>query len=51
MNLIDVVRLYEIAEVEFSAIVVSAHSPGTNQVRILLIDGSFKAYICLLMGR
>lgn len=36
MNLIDVVRLCEIAEIEFSDIVASAYSPGTNQVRILL---------------
>lgn len=41
MNLIDVVRLCEIAEIEFSDLVASARSPGTNQVRILLIDGSF----------
>lgn len=41
MNLIDVVRLCEIAEIEFSDIVASAYSPGTNQVRILLMDSSF----------
>lgn len=41
MNLIDVIRLCEIAEIEFADIVTSARSPGTNQVRILLIDGSF----------
>ena len=41
MNLIDVVRLGEIAEIEFADIVTSARSPGTNLVRILLLDGSF----------
>ncbi len=36
MNPIDIVSLCEIAEIEFADIVTSAHSPGTNQVRILI---------------
>jgi hypothetical protein len=41
VSLIDVERLREIAEVEFADIVVEAFSPGINELRIILIDGSF----------
>lgn len=53
MNLIEVARLCEIAEIEFSDLVASARSPGTNQVRILVIDGSFIDvwYSLKLVGR
>ena len=41
MSLMDVERLREIAEVEFADIVVEAFGPGINELRIILIDGSF----------
>jgi hypothetical protein len=41
MTLIDIARLREIAEVEFSEIVVEAFSPDLNELRIILTDGSF----------
>ena len=41
MSLIDVERLRERAEVEFADIVVEAFSPGINELRIILSDGSF----------
>lgn len=41
MSLVNVERLQEIAEVEFSEIVVEAFSPGVNELRIILVDGSF----------
>ncbi len=41
MKLIDVERLREIAEIEFSDIVVEAFVPDVNELRIVLIDGSF----------
>jgi hypothetical protein len=40
-RLIDTRRLREIAEVEFSDIVLEALIPDENQLRILLKDGSF----------
>ncbi len=41
MSLVDVVRLREIAEVEFADIVVEAIIPDINELRIILTDGSF----------
>ena len=41
MSQVDAGCLREIAEVEFADIVVEAFVPGVNQVRIILIDGSF----------
>ena len=41
MKLIDVERLREIAEIEFSDIVVEAFVPDVNELRIVLVDGSF----------
>ena len=41
MSRIDVERLRDIAEVEFSDIVVEAFVTGVNEVRIILVDGSF----------
>jgi hypothetical protein len=41
VSLIDTARLREIAEVEFSDIVVEAFIPDTNELRIILIDGSY----------
>ena len=41
MNLIDVWRLREIAEVEFADIVVEAFVTDINEMRIVLSDGSF----------
>jgi len=41
VSLRDVERLREIAEVEFADIVVEAFSPGINELRIILTDGSF----------
>ena len=41
MSLVDVARLREIAEVEFTNIVVEAFSPGINELRVILIEGSF----------
>jgi hypothetical protein len=38
---VDVERLREIAEVEFSDIVVEAIIPDINELRIILTDGSF----------
>ncbi|OGB99440.1 hypothetical protein A2V82_12140 [candidate division KSB1 bacterium RBG_16_48_16] len=37
----DVERLREIAEIEFADIVMEAFSPGVNELRVILIDGSF----------
>ena len=41
MSLIDVERLREIAEIEFTDIVVEAFSSGINELRIIPTDGSF----------
>ena len=41
MRLVDVARLRELAEVEFADIVVEALIPDTNELRIVLKDGSF----------
>lgn len=41
MNLIDVGRLREIAEVEFADIVTEAFITDINEMRIVLSDGSF----------
>ena len=41
MKFIDLNRLREIAEVEFSDIVEDAYSSDLNQLRIILVDGSF----------
>lgn len=41
MNLVDVKNLCDLAAIEFADTVTNAHSPGTNQARIYLIDGSF----------
>lgn len=41
MSLVNVDRLCEIAEVEFAKIVTEAFSPNLNEVRIILVDGSF----------
>jgi len=37
----DLDRLREIAEVEFTDVVEQAYSPDTNELRIILTDGSF----------
>ena len=41
MNLVDVGRLKDIAEVEFPDIVEEAVIPFANELRIILKDGSF----------
>jgi hypothetical protein len=41
VSLVDVAWLHEIAEVEFADIVVEAFSPGSNELRLILTDGSF----------
>lgn len=41
MTLINISRLREIAEVEFSDVVVDTASSDLNELRIVLIDGSF----------
>ena len=41
MTQVDIGRLRGIAEVEFSDIVSEAISPGINELRIILHDGSF----------
>ena len=41
MSVVDIERLREIAEVEFAEIVTEAIIPDANELRILLIDGSF----------
>jgi uncharacterized protein DUF6516 len=41
VSLVDVERLRAIAEVEFADIVVEAFSPGLNELRVILTDGSF----------
>jgi len=41
MKVIDVEHLREIAEVEFSEIVLEAFSSDINELRIILVDGSF----------
>lgn len=41
MKLIDMAGLREIAEVEFSDIVTEGLIPDANELRIILIDGSF----------
>jgi len=40
-TLVDTERLSEIAEIEFSDIVVEAVRPDVNELRIMLSDGSF----------
>ena len=37
----DVQRLREIAESEFADIVIEAFIPDMNELRVILIDGSF----------
>ena len=41
MTLVNIFRLREIAEVEFSDIVIDTYSSDLNELRIILIDGSF----------
>ncbi len=41
MSQVDVKRLREIAESEFAAIVVEVLAPDINELRIILMDGSF----------
>ena len=41
MSVVDIERLREIAEVEFAEIVTEAIIPDANELRILLLDGSF----------
>jgi hypothetical protein len=41
MSLVNTGHLCQIAETEFSDIVVEAFSPDVNELRIFLIDGSF----------
>ena len=41
MTLVNIPRLREIAEAEFGDIVVDTDSPGLNELRIILVDGSF----------
>jgi len=41
MSLVDVERLREIAQVEFADIVVDGYVPDLNELRLILIDGSF----------
>jgi len=41
MSLVDVERLREIAEVEFADIVADGYVPDLNELRIVLIEGSF----------
>ena len=41
MNLVDVERLCEVAEVEFADIVVETIVLGVNELRLVLKDGSF----------
>ena len=41
MSLVDVERLREIAEVEYADIVVDGYAPDLNELRLILIDGSF----------
>lgn len=41
MTLVNISRLREIAEVEFSDVVVDTASSDLNELRIILIDGSF----------
>lgn len=41
MSIVDVEQLREIAEVEFDDIVAEAFVPDTNELRIILYDGSF----------
>jgi hypothetical protein len=41
MTFANISRLREIAEVEFGEIVVDTKSPDLNELRIILVDGSF----------
>lgn len=41
MNFLDLDWLKEIAETEFADIVTHTYSPGLNELRIILTDGSF----------
>jgi len=41
VNLVNVERLREIAEVEFADIVAETFVPDVNELRIILSDGSF----------
>ncbi|MBT9161067.1 MAG: toxin-antitoxin system TumE family protein [Dehalococcoidia bacterium] len=41
MKFVDLDRLKEIAEIEFADIVTHTYSPGLNELRIILTDGSF----------
>jgi hypothetical protein len=48
VSLVDIERLREIAEVEFTDIVVEATIPDINELRIILTDGSFVDVWCSL---
>lgn len=41
MSLVDIEHLRQVAEIEFSDIVLEALSPDVNELRIFLVDGSF----------
>ncbi|MBI2951699.1 hypothetical protein HYY27_06360 [bacterium] len=41
MRPVDISRLREIAEVEFGEVVVDTKSSDLNELRIMLMDGSF----------
>jgi hypothetical protein len=41
MTFVNISRLREIAELEFGEIVVDTKSPDLNELRIMLVDGSF----------
>lgn len=41
MSVVDVERLREVAEIEFADLVAEALIPDTNQLRVVLQDGSF----------
>ena len=41
MSLVDVERLREIAEVEVGDIVAEGYVPDLNELRLILVDGSF----------
>ena len=41
MSLVDVERLREIAEVEFADIVADGYVSDLNELRLILIEGSF----------
>ena len=41
MSIVDINRLKDIVETEFSDIVEGTHSSGVNELRIILVDESF----------